>query len=376
MDKFLGHNFEAKLVYNDPKKRIKVLNEINRCLDECDSFSFSVAFLNGSGLQSINQAIYDLEERGVKGRLITSNYLDFNSPATFRDLLKFKNIEVRIFKEKEFHPKGYIFTKGEERKIIVGSSNITSSALSTNQEWNILLNSYKNQDIVKRVEKEFEEQWNNSFELTPEWIDEYEKTYQPIKTKSSEKNEVIEFKPNSMQKEAVLSLAALRREGKNKALLISATGTGKTYLSAFDVKQFDAKKVLFVVHRESIAKDAKDTFLSVMPDKKCGLFCGSTKDRDCDYLFATIQTIGKEEYLNEFDKEYFDYIVIDEVHHLGAESYQALFKHFLPKFTLGMTATPERTDGYDIFKDFDYNIAYEIRLQQAMEEFNPEELKK
>ena len=364
------NNLEAKLIYNDPKNKIKVLNELNKCLNECDSFAFSVAFINGSGLSCINQEIFNLGERGIKGRLITSTYLDFNSPQIFRNLLKYKNMEVRIFKEKEFHPKGYLFTKGEERKIIIGSSNITGSALSTNQEWNILIDSHQHQSMVSRTEEEFEEQWKNSEPLTVEWIDKYEKEYQPIIDRKKDNNaEKSALLPNSMQEKAMLSLAALRKEGNDRALLISATGTGKTYLSAFDVKQFNAKKVLFVVHRESIARDAMETFLNVMPDKRCGLFCGSDKSGiDKDFVFSTIQTIGKEEYLNKFERNHFDYIIIDEVHHLGADSYQLLFSYFNPKFMLGMTATPERTDGYDIFKDFNYNIAYEIRLQQAMEE--------
>lgn len=369
MDISNRRELKAQLICNNKEKKVMVLNEINKNILKCESFSFSVAFIDGSGLNCIKQAIFDLEKRGIRGRLITSTYLGFNKPEIFKELLKFKNLDIRIFVENGFHPKGYIFDEKNMCNIIIGSSNITASALKTNQEWNICLNSIANNDIVNRVKEEYEEQWNKSIELTEEWIKKYESRYVPPKVSSFANNsKTIELKPNIMQTEALFSLNNLRQEGKDKALLISATGTGKTFLSAFDVKQFNAKRVLFVVHRENIAKKAMESFKIVMPNKKYGMFSGANKEYDADYIFSTIQTIGKEEYLNKFDKDYFDYIIIDEVHHLGAATYQTIFDYFTPKFMLGMTATPERTDGYDIFKKFDYNIAYEIRLQQAMEE--------
>ena len=150
-------------------------------------------------------------------------------------------------------------------------------------------------------------------------------------------------------------------------MLISATGTGKTYLSAFDVQQYKPKKFLFVVHRRTIAEKSMETFKNLLGDKiSMGLFSGSSKELECDYIFSTIQTVSKPENLNLFKEEYFDYIVIDETHRAGAASYKRILDYFTPKFLLGMTATPERTDGEDIFKLFDYNIAYEIRLHGAL----------
>lgn len=364
-----ARKLKAHLICNNIEKKTKVLNEINKNLLKCDSFSFSVAFINDSGLQCIKQTLFDLEKRGIKGRLITSTYLDFNSPKMFRELLKFNNIDIRIFEDDGFHPKGYLFNIKDERNIIIGSSNITASALTTNQEWNICLNSIVNEDIVERVTEEFEDQWNHSIGLTEKWISKYEEIYVPTESHSfTNKLKNTTLEPNLMQTEALYSLNSLRQEGKDKALLISATGTGKTFLSAFDVKQFNAERVLFIIHRENIAKKAMESFKKIMPNKKYGMFSGTNKDYDADYMFATIQTIGKQEYLQQFDRQYFDYIIIDEVHHLGADTYQTIFDYFKPKFLLGMTATPERTDGYDIYQKFDYNIAYEIRLQQAMEE--------
>ncbi|MCG6202968.1 DEAD/DEAH box helicase family protein [Psychromonas antarctica] len=175
--------------------------------------------------------------------------------------------------------------------------------------------------------------------------------------------------PNSMQKEALDNINTLRNSGVTKALLISATGTGKTYLSAFDAQAFQPKRLLFVVHRGTIALKALETFQNVFgTDKSMGVYSGSQQELGKDFLFATVQTISKKSHLEQFAKNQFDYIIIDESHRSGADSYKRLLKYFHPRFLLGMTATPERTDGEDIFSLFDHNIAYEIRLNRAMEE--------
>ncbi len=172
-----------------------------------------------------------------------------------------------------------------------------------------------------------------------------------------------------MQVEALANIQKLRIEGKCKALLISATGTGKTFLSAFDVKKVNPEKFLFVVHRLNIAEASLRAYQLIFgKTKKMGIYSGSQKDLAADFIFCTIQTLSKEEHLKQFERNHFDYIVIDETHRAGAESYQKLLNYFEPKFLLGMTATPERTDGLDVFKQFDYNIAYEIRLHRALEE--------
>ncbi|HQX44828.1 MAG TPA: DUF3427 domain-containing protein, partial [Saprospiraceae bacterium] len=203
----------------------------------------------------------------------------------------------------------------------------------------------------------------------------YEEIYQNqlLQTQKSKLEDSTDLQqtitPNSMQMEALENLQRLRYDGKNKALIISATGTGKTYLSAFDALAFNPKKILFVVHRLTIAKDSLSTFKSVFgADKTMGVYSGNQRELDCDFVFSTIQTISKPNHLDNFSKDHFDYIIIDETHRSGADSYLRLIEHFEPKFLLGMTATPERTDGNDIFRLFDHNIAYEIRLNKAMEE--------
>ena len=360
------HGFQPRLIYNNYKEHIKVSHELELLFKSCDSFELSVAFIADSGLAALKECFDYLRDHHIPGKIITSTYLGFNAPSMFKKILKYNNIEIKIFEGKGFHPKGYIFHKDKQTDIMIGSSNLTQSALAVNQEWNLFFSSDVQKDIVLKVEEEFDKQWKQSISLTEEWIEEYQKVYvKPVRHETIKISK--EIKPNYMQKNALESLDNLRNNNKDKTLLISATGTGKTYLAAFDVKAVHPKRMLFVVHRRSIALKAMETFKTIIKDKSMGLFSGDTKEINCDYVFSTIQTIYKPENRQLFPKEEFDYIIIDEVHKAGANSYQELVNYFKPQFLLGMSATPERSDDFDIYKMFDYNIAYEIRLQQAME---------
>lgn len=369
IDKSIISNKELmpRFIYNDHKNNIKLSTEISSLLKECDTFDISVAFISTSGLSALKQLLLELKRINKRGRIITSTYLGFNSPKVFEELLTFNNLDVRLYEDEVgFHPKGYIFKKDDYYKAIIGSTNLTQTALSENQEWNIVFTSYKDGEIIHQINNEFEKQWMLSNPLTKEWIEEYKQVYvAPSRAPKLTNKKNIE--PNYMQRNALDSLSSLRNNGKDKALLVSATGTGKTYLSAFDVKAYNPKKMLFVVHRRSIAIKAMETFQTIIKNKSMGLFSGSLKELDKDYIFSTVQTISKPEYREMFSKTEFDYIIIDEVHKAGANSYQELVKYFKPEFLLGMSATPERSDNFDIYKMFDYNIAFEIRLQQAME---------
>ena len=361
-------DLRPKLFFNDYKRRMNLAFEITKRLKECDYFEFSVAFISESGLAVLKQILLNLKEKGVKGRIITSTYLGFNAPKMFKQLLSFSNIEVRIFKQEHcgFHPKGFIFHTGDHRDIIVGSSNLTQTALESNQEWDLFFTSHENGELASQVSNEFDIQWELSTPLTNEWIESYKETYvKPVRPASVQSPKTI--KPNKMQEEALKSLKNLRDNNKDKALLISATGTGKTFLSAFDVRRFKPKRLLFVVHRRNIAEAALRSFKYLIPNVSMGIFSGNTKETDSDFIFSTVQTIHKKEYREMFERDAFDYIIIDEVHRAGAQSYQDIVDYFKPKFLLGMSATPERSDDFDIYEMFDHNIAYEIRLIQAME---------
>ncbi len=312
-------------------------------------------------------------ERGVKGRIITTDYLNFNDPKALRDLLNLDNIEVRVYTRGQFHTKGYIFHRSDESNVLIGSSNLTQDALCKTKEWNLMVSSSHDPSLVYSTLREFDSMWGDSEPLTEQWIKEYE----PRHIQARIRNERILFddtrypdviKPNTMQEEALMSLSSIRSEGKDRALLISATGTGKTYLSAFDVKESGFQKVLFLVHREQILDDARESYKDVLgPSIRMGKISGSCKDYDADVIFSTIQSMSKPDILRHFSPDHFDYIICDEAHHSTASTYERILSHFKPKFLLGMTATPERMDRGDVFEKFDHNIAYEIRLQDALD---------
>lgn len=362
-----------KLILNDYSKGTKILSEIISELSKCTEFLISVAFITSSGLTPLLNTLKALEEKGIKGKIITTDYLNFSEPKALKRLLEFKNIEVKLYSKENFHTKGYIFKYDDHYKIIVGSSNLTQSALTKNKEWNLKISSLDKGSLTIGVIEEFNKLWNDATTLTLNWIETYEDIYrkQIEYTRNSKVPSITQYKlrPNKMQVAAIEGLNSIRDRGEDKALLISATGTGKTYLSAFELRNYNPKRALFIVHREQIAKQALKSFGNVFGDtRSMGLLSGNYKDIDKDFIFCTIQTLSKPEVYESFNPDEFDYIIIDEVHKAGSKSYQTIVDYFNPKFLLGMTATPERSDDFDIFKMFNYNIAYEIRLQEALEE--------
>ncbi len=367
-------DYQPELLVNQKNPPKKVLTSILHELENCNQFFISVAFVTTSGVATIINKLKELEDRNIKGEILVSQYLNFTQPEALKRLSQFKNIDLRIATTGNAHAKGYIFKNKEHFILIVGSSNLTAQALSTNKEWNIKLCALDESGLVEKVVNEFQSDFEKATPVTEEYILAYEEVYnkQFLLNKKRRQENSIEpetvITPNSMQLEALKNLENLRSNNKNKALIISATGTGKTYLSAFDAENFNPKKLLFVVHRLTIAKDSLKTFRRVFgKNKTMGLYSGERRELDCDFVFSTIQTISKSSHLKNFSIDHFDYIIIDETHRSGADSYLRLINHFEPKFLLGMTATPERTDGNDIFQLFDHNIAYEIRLNRAME---------
>ncbi|MBD7908518.1 DUF3427 domain-containing protein [Sporosarcina gallistercoris] len=377
-------SFKPELLVNNSLQNKNVLTTIQEELQSSEVFLFSVAFITESGLATLKSLFSDLIDRGIKGRIITSNYLYFNQPKVFRELMKLTNVEVRITYLTGFHSKGYIFKQSTHYSLIVGSSNLTAHALKVNYEWNVKLTSHENGDIVHHFKNQFEEVWASSNVLTEYWIENYEIEYSknadlklaeqvielPSNYNPNAIKEALEITPNKMQKAALAQIEAVRNAGKTRGLVVSATGTGKTYLSAFDVRSFNPKRMLFIVHREQILNKAKEDFIKILGgiEEDFGMFVGSSKQEEKKYLFASIQTLSKTENLHRFNPADFDYVLIDEVHKAGAASYLSVIEYFKPKFLMGMTATPERTDDFNIYELFDYNIAYEIRLQEALEE--------
>lgn len=371
--------YRPQFVSNDYTQGRKVLSCIEDELKKCDNFYISVAFITDSGIAPLLQIFKELEYKGIHGRVLTTDYLNFSSPSALEKLDRLENIDLRVYRTDGkgnsvgFHTKGYIFKQEELYKIITGSSNMTANALTVNKEWNTKIISTRDGEYVRDMLTEFDYLWSQAEPITG-WIETYRSIYNAQKA-AAKQSQVIslksfKLKPNTMQVSFINNLKKLVDDGEKRALLISATGTGKTYASAFAMRELGIDKALFVVHRGQIARQAMDSFQDVFcGEKTLGLLTGDSHSFDADITFATVQTLYKDDNLHRFPSDYFDIIVVDEVHRAGADSHQKIIEYFQPnKLLLGMSATPERTDGYDVFSLFDHNIAHEIRLQQAMEE--------
>lgn len=387
---FIDSSYQSNLAYrpefvsNDYKQGKKVLSSIEDELANCNEFFISVAFITRGGVTPLLQTLKELERKNIPGKILTTDYLTFSEPEALEKLAGLKNIQLKMFRTDAetggFHTKGYIFRKEEIYRIIVGSSNMTSAAITKNREWNTKIVSTEHGEMAQEIIKEFQSLWEDRHALDYEnFIEEYRINYEVVKkqkkiARSEKVTNLTQYKlqPNKMQTAFIKNLKKLHAEKKERALLLSSTGTGKTYASAFALREENPKKALFLVHREQIAKQALRSYKNVFGNTKTfGLLSGGKdKDKafDSEYLFSTIQTMSKPEIFQKFNEDEFDIIIIDEVHRAGAESYQRIMKYFKPKFWLGMTASPDRTDGFDIYQLFDHNIAYEIRLQQALEE--------
>ena len=370
VDRYAKCVTDLNFIYNSPESEQKVITTISKNLESCDSFDFSVAFISMSGVTALLQELRRFNTGNRRGRILTTDYLNFNDPEALRKLLDFDGIDVRVYTKENFHTKAYMFTNDGKTTALVGSSNLTAGALCQNKEWNLLVSSNE-VSLLGEIQNEFESMWKESEYLTEEWIIDYIPRFEKSKKHHDEEKMELSLnkapKPNLMQRDALKNLQNIRNSGNGRALIVSATGTGKTYLSAFDVANFKPRRLLFLVHRDKILNDAIGSYKKVLGnDIKAGKLTGERKDFDSDYLFSTTQSMSLKHNLSRFDPEYFDYIVCDEAHRSAAPQYKKIIDYFKPKFLLGMTATPERTDAKEIFSTFDYNIACEIRLKDAM----------
>ncbi len=355
---------------------IKFLDKIKESINKCNAFYFSVSFIKKAGLILLEHELEDVLKRGVKGKIITSTYQNFTDIASLETfynwMQKYPNFSCHLdfesFGDNGFHSKGYVFEYDDEAEFVVGSTNITRFALLKNVEWNVSLCSKNEFSSYKESIKEFNYLWDKTLLLNENLINAYKVRLDYAIEKwdmdylDSNTNIII---PNAMQKKALKELRRYRDMGVNKALVIAATGSGKTYLAAFDARNYDAKRVLFVCHRDKILADAKETFMKVFgTEKSYGLFVGDKKELDCDFIFAS--NIMLSNHLGEFDSKEFDYICIDEAHHSTTTTCRKIMDYFHPGFLLGITATPERMDNEDVFALFDRNVPYELRLRDAI----------
>uniref|UniRef100_UPI0028D24D03 DUF3427 domain-containing protein n=1 Tax=Leptotrichia wadei TaxID=157687 RepID=UPI0028D24D03 len=388
-----------ELIINEKVKFRNFFIYLKQELLNCKKFYFIVSFIRYSGIQLLISTLDELEKQGIQGEIITSVYLNITDSKALQKLLSYKNIKVKIYNNssESFHTKAYLFEKEKYHSVIIGSSNISQSALYSAEEWNVKLTDSSFFNIYGKSLNQFEKLWhsNEAIELTQDFIDEYEKykksvnvqnTFDYRKTKIEQENE---FVPNSMQKRVLQKLKETRINGNKKGLVISATGTGKTYLAAMDIKQFfeinsntenklfkinDKKsktsniKFLFIAHREELLENAINVFSKILKIDKneFGRIYGGLKEIDKSIIFASIQSLRN--CYNEFKPSFFDYVIVDEFHHSMSDSYLKTLSYFNPKFLLGLTATPKRMDGKDILSLCDYNIVDEIGIKEALEE--------
>ncbi|MGL5693520.1 MAG: DEAD/DEAH box helicase family protein [Peptostreptococcaceae bacterium] len=409
---------------------------VQQSIHSATSIDIIVSFLMESGVKLIQQDLQEIKNKKIPIRILTGNYLNITQPSALyliKDILG-ENLDLRFYSDtkRSFHAKAYIFEKDNGGEIFIGSSNLSKSAWTSGIEWNYRIDKNTNSEDFKYYKNMFEDLfYNESIIVNDQELENYSKTwkkpkiYSTTEFKKEDINYVYEedktknisnlFEPRGAQIEALYGLRKTREEGNDKGLVVAATGIGKTYLAAFDSRDFN--KVLFVAHREEILKQAYESFKNIRKDKlikinevnvstdnqieviaaentlpydnkssektelilneskvlneeyNMGFFMNSIKDTNKDIIFASVQSLGKKDYLNEayFPKDYFDYIVVDEFHHAVSTNYQNIINYFEPKFLLGITATPDRLDNKDVFSICDYNTVYEATLKTAID---------
>ena len=363
-------------------KRMYLYYQLADSIKKADSVDIIVSFLMESGVKMLLGELDNALKRGAKIRILTGNYLGITQPSALY-LIKHKlgdQVDLRFYNEKNrsFHPKSYMFHYKDYSELYIGSSNISRSALTSGIEWNYRFSNKTDPINYEKFYNTFVDLFeNHSIVIDDEELKKYSKNWhRPAVSKDLDRydlqddkessNQIPLFEPRGAQIEALCALENTRAEGARRALVQVATGVGKTYLAAFDSKNYE--RVLFVAHREEILKQAAESFKNVRDSDDYGFFNGDSKCTDKSVIFASVATLGRPDYLNEkyFAPDYFTYVVIDEFHHAVNEQYQRIVDYFKPKFLLGLTATPERMDGKNIYEICDYNVPYEISLKEAI----------
>ena len=352
-----------------------LLPHLASCFARATRVDIAVAFVMRRGVDLIRPHLDDLlafRERPGQLRLLTGDYLGATDPDGLEALLdlpgKHDKAQLRIFEanKQAFHPKSYIFHHKDGSGIaFVGSSNLSKTALEEGVEWNYRI--VRSQDCAgfDAVVRAFEDLFAhpNTRPLTHDWIAAYRKRRRPQTpaiTGAEPEPSVEPPTPHKFQEAALTALRATRNAGNTAGLVVLATGLGKTWLAAFDSQNFS--RVLFVAHRDEILDQALRTFRRIRPEAALGKFTGTEKAPEADVLFASIQTLGQAAHLRSFPPDHFDYIVVDEFHHASATTYRRLLDYFEPRFLLGLTATPERTDGADLLALCGHNLVYSASL--------------
>jgi superfamily II DNA or RNA helicase/HKD family nuclease len=373
-------------------------NHLIEKLEQASTICVLTSFVMKSGVTFLIEALMQAVKNGADIKICTGDYLFITQPDALEELLKIEGLDIRIWRSNgvSFHPKAYLFKSNEHDYLYVGSSNLSNSALKHGVEWNLMVSDEKevfdqaqseflsiffadqtvplNRETLAEYRKNFEEYNRKYPNLSKKWSDLEEMDLMlPSKQEVPKQPEMIietpvrygEIQPRFAQLEALEELNRTREEEYNKALVVMATGLGKTYLAGLFAKSY--KKILFIAHREEILFQAKESFANIMPEKQFGIYNGNVKESNADAIFASIFTLSMKSHLMKFAPDEFDLIIVDEFHHAAAASYKRALDYFKPQFLLGITATPDRNDNKDVYAICDGNVAYRVDFLEAIQ---------
>lgn len=368
---------ESRLFTNS-KSDISLTSELSKEILSCDEVCLLVSFIRMSGINPLLPAIKKFTSTGKKVKIITTTYMQATQLNAIKTLANIPNVEIKIsynIEKTRLHAKAYIFKRNNGfSTFYIGSSNLSSAALNYGSEWNVKLTEQKSPDVFKNVEAQFESYWNSDeyklFRNDAESIQKLAKALNKEEKICNDNITFLDIRPYDYQEEILEKLQVERNiYHRNKNLIVAATGVGKTVVAAFDFKNFREEnpncKMLFIAHREEILDKSMQTFRYICHDMNFGeLYNGKNKPNNIDNLFVSVD--GANKLIDRVSPDYYDYIIVDEFHHAAARTYQRILEYYEPKILLGLTATPERRDGQDVTRYFDYNIAAEMRLPEAI----------